>query len=206
MIPRKTLVQIVAFIVVAVFAAGLWLSGERLEPEWLRFYSAATLVAVAAVALYDHWLWRTPVLQRLPSVPRDIHGTWKGTLSSAWIDPETGSSPPPKDAYLVVRQTSASVSVTLLTDESRSSSSLGKVTMVDGHGTLDYLYLNKPALRVQDRSKMHHGSTVLDVAGAPAQRLAGRYWTDRDSKGELSFTERKKGYADDFQGAVEMFR
>jgi hypothetical protein len=52
---------------------------------------------------------------------------------------------------------------------------------------------------------MHHGSTVLDIAGNPAQRLKGRYWTDRDSKGELTFTERSKKLADDYVGAMDLF-
>ncbi len=52
---------------------------------------------------------------------------------------------------------------------------------------------------------MHHGSTVLDIVGNPAKRLSGRYWTDRDSRGELAFTERSKKIADDYLDAAELF-
>ncbi|MPY95011.1 MAG: hypothetical protein GEV08_18720 [Acidimicrobiia bacterium] len=195
----------IALVVVAVFFVGLWFSGERVEAGWLRFYSGAVMLAGFVLAGYDRWLWRWKPLQRLRIVPPDLHGTWKGTLASAWINPATGQGIPPKTAYLVVRQRALSVTVTMLTDESRSNSTLGRVSRIDGSCRLDYLYLNRPDLRVEHRSRMHHGSTVLDAAGTPAERLHGRYWTDRDSKGELSFAERRPAYADDFTAAEELF-
>jgi hypothetical protein len=70
---------------------------------------------------------------------------------------------------------------------------------------LTYLYLNRPDMRVEHRSRMHHGSTVLDISGSPSERLKGRYWTDRDSKGELDFTERVSKLAEDFDTATRLF-
>ncbi len=199
-------IQATAIIVIAVFFVGLWASGEEVKVGWLRFYSAAVFVAVGALTVFDRWLWRTRLLQRLQFVPPDLRGTWKGVLASEWNDPTTGPAPALKTVYLVIRQTVSQVSAALLTDESRSASSLAKTSRADGSVRLDYLYLNQPALRVEHRSRMHRGSTVLDVAGNPAKRLHGRYWTDRDSKGELTFTERRLKYADDFTHAEEMFR
>ena len=145
------------------------------------------------------------MVQRIPGVPRSVRGTWKGTVTSFWKDPETGERVSPKLAYLVVRQTATLISVKLLTDESKSSSSLASVSVPDGTAVLDYLYLSRPKASVEHRSRMHHGSTVLDVIGNPAKRLDGRYWTDRDSRGELSFTERSKKIADDYIDAVNLF-
>jgi hypothetical protein len=96
--------------------------------------------------------------------------------------------------------------VKLMTDESKSTSALANVSEADGSVMLTYMYLNKPDLRVEHRSRIHHGSTVFDVSGNPARRLKGHYWTDRDSKGELDFVERdKKKLADDFAEAAELF-
>ena len=75
----------------------------------------------------------------------------------------------------------------------------------DGSASLDYMYLNRPDSRFEHRSRMHHGSTSLDITGLPAKRLHGRYWTDRDSKGELDFVERKKHAAEDYQEAAGLF-
>lgn len=146
-----------------------------------------------------------PFLQRLEFIPSSVSGTWEGSLTAAWIDPTTGSPPAPKTAYLVVRQTFSTVSVMLLTDESRSRSTHGRVMKLDGVSSLDYMYLNRPDSSVEHRSRMHHGSVSLDVTGSPATRLRGRYWTDRDSKGELDFDKRVKTFADDFFVAERLF-
>jgi hypothetical protein len=202
---NRMLVQFVAFVVVAVFAAGIWLTGDQVKVGWLRFYSVAVLAAVGLVALWDRWLWRLPVAQRFASVPSDLNGTWKGVQTSLWVDPATGESPKPKAAFLVVRQTSSKISVVLFTDESRSRSSLAAVTSRDGITSLGYFYLNLPDSRHRDRSPIHSGSVSLDVTGRPASRLKGKYWTDRDSRGELDFKIRSRTPVDDYDQAVLLF-
>jgi hypothetical protein len=84
----------------------------------------------------------------------------RGTLTSFWADPATGKRPQPTTVYLVVQQTASLVTVKLLTDESKSASALARMSAVDGSFLLTYLYLNKPDMRVEDRSHMHHGSAV----------------------------------------------
>jgi hypothetical protein len=202
---RTFIVRFVAGTVVLVFVIGTWVTSRKIDLGWLKYFSAAVLVATIALGLWDTWLWRLSLLQRLPGVPRCVRGTWKGTLTSFWIDPNTGRSPAPKTVYLIVRQSATLVSVTLVTDESRSTSTLGAVSTVDGGSMLTYLYLNRPDMRVEHRSRMHHGSTVLDISGSPSERLKGRYWTDRDSKGELDFTERSSKLAEDFDTATRLF-
>lgn len=202
---QRIIVQVVTTTVVMVFAMGIWLTGGTPEWGWLRFYSAAVTAAVILLTIWDHWLWHLPLIQRIPKVPRDLRGTWKGTLQSFWINPETNLSPPVKSAYLVIRQSASSISIVLLTDESRSKSSLATISD-DGTGTsLDYMYLNRPESRFEDRSRMHHGSTSLNVLGRPANRLRGSYWTNRDSKGDLDFNEKTSFLADDFAEVNSLF-
>lgn len=203
---RRTFAQVVVSVVVLVFAIGIWTTGGKFDLGWLRFYSYAVLAATALLWLWDKILWKTRLAQKIPGVSRNLNGTWRGTLSSFWIDPAIGTSPPPKPAYLVIRQTASSLRAILLTDESKSTSDLAAVSGVDGVISLDYLYLNRPDSRVEHRSRMHHGSTSLDVIGSPAVKLRGRYWTDRDSKGELEFVERSRRFAEDFDGAGGLFK
>jgi len=202
---RSITIRVVAAVVVAVFVAGTWLKTGKSDFGWLKLFSAAVLVATLVLGLWDIWLWRLPLAQRTPGPPRCVRGTWKGALTSFWVNPATGRKPEPKVVYLVVRQTATLTSVTLLTDESKSTSSLADVSAVGGTSVLTYLYLNRPEMRVEHQSRMHHGSAVLDISGVPARRLQGRYWTDRDSKGELDFVERSKKLADDFAEATELF-
>lgn len=202
---RRILIQVVAGVVLAVFAVGIWTTGGEVRLGWLRFYSVAVLAAVVVIATWEHICWHWPLFQKLPSVPRDIRGTWRGTLTSLWRDPATLEPPPPKTVFLVVRQTASTVSAVLLADESRSASTFGRVTAEGATPTLEYMYLNRPDSRVEHRSRMHHGSAVLDISGRPAARLRGTYWTTRDSRGELDFTDQRPSKADDFDEAGRLF-
>lgn len=198
-------IRVVVGVVVVVFVIGTWLQDGTPDLAPFKLFSAAVLASVAVFNVWDFWLWRLPFVQRIPAVPRSIRGTWRGRLTSFWTDPATGRAPEPKIAYLAVQQTASHIVVKLLTDESRSSSALANVSDVDGSCILTYLYLNRPEMSVEHRSRMHHGSAVFDVSGSPVRRLKGRYWTDRDSKGELEFSERYRKLADDFDEAQSFF-
>lgn len=203
---NKIQIQVVAGVTVLVFAVGIVLSGDKVDSAWLKFFSYATASSVGVLALWNRFLWRSPTAQRIPGVPRDIRGTWKGVLVSQWVDPKTKKTPPAKPAYLVVRQTASKLSVTMITDEMRSRSSMAQVAGDDGDVSLDYLYLSRPQSSVEHRSRMHHGSTSLDVSGRPATRLHGHYWTDRDSRGELDFGQRVVKVVDDYESAEKLFQ
>jgi hypothetical protein len=204
-VKTRILVQVIATIVVLVFAAGIWWSGGRVDVGWLRFFSAAVFVATGMLWVWEKVLWKTSPIQRLRWAPRDLTGTWKGTLETFWKDPSTGRSIPPKTGYLVVRQSASALFVILLTGESRSVSTLAVVSSGEGIAFLDYIYVNRPDSEVEDRSRMHHGSASLDIKGRPATRLRGRYWTDRDTKGQLDFAERRRQAAEDFEEAERIF-
>ncbi len=198
-------VQAVVFVTVLVFAGGILATGDHPNPAWLRFYSYAVAAAVLLMTAWDRWLWRLAISQKIAAVPRNLNGTWKGVLTTFWADPETGVVPAPKLAFLVVRQTATTVSATMFTDQMRSVSSLASLSGVDGQRSLDYMYLSRPDSQYEKQSRIHHGSTSLDVTGIPPDRLRGRYWTNRDSRGELDFTQRRSEFADTYDAALRMF-
>jgi hypothetical protein len=202
---NRIIAQVVALVVVTVFAVGIWATGGTVDTGWLQLLSAAVFLATLVLNLWDWVLWGVAPAQRLRSVPRDVRGTWKGELTSFWEDPDTGERPTPKTVYLVIRQTASAVSAVLLTDEAKSYSTLARVLANTDLPCLEYLYEGRPDSRVEYRSRAHRGAAVLDVAGTPASRLKGRYWTDRDSRGELAFTEREKRLADDYSTAASLF-
>lgn len=204
---RQRFVQVVALVVVTVFAAGIWLTGGTVDlQQWSRFFSLAIFVAVSLLTLWEHWLWCLPCIQNqeLCKVTRDIRGTWQGTLQSFWLNPATGTPPAPKTVYLVIRQSASEISVVLLTNESRSKSSLARVHDDGVTASLDYMYLNWPDGCLEQRSKMHYGSTSLNIIGKPVMRLRGSYWTNRDTRGELAFNKRILKLSDDFAQAETM--
>ena len=199
------LVRLVAGVVVVVFAIGILLTGGNLNPKLLQFFAWAVLAATVVLWLWERYVWKWELVQRLPRVPRDLNGTWKGQSESLWRDPATGQSPAAIEAYLVIRQTATTIAVAFMTDESRSYSSIALVSDTLGLTTLSYIFLNRPDPRFEAQSRIHHGATLLDVTGRAATRLRGRYWTDRDSRGQLDFTERRDGQADDFAQAQALF-
>ena len=67
------------------------------------------------------------------------------------------------------------------------------------------MYLGQPDILIENRSRMHHGASSLTISGSPGSRLHGRYWTDRDSKGALDFTEHGPHLADDYEEAERLF-
>lgn len=204
MINKNILLRLGISVLVIILAVTSWISSGALNLAPAKYLAAAVFITTILFNLWDLWLWRCRWSQLIPGVPLSVRGTWKGTLESSWEDPN-GQKIAPKDAYLVVRQTSDRIHVTLLTNESKSVSSLAAVSTSEGQSLLHYLFFNKPKMKHEQISRMHHGSTVLETSGRPARRLAGRYWTDRDTRGELDFDRRSKKIVDDFEEAVSLF-
>src|ERR1019366_91041 len=82
---NKLQVQVVAGAVVVIFAAGILFSGGKIQIQWLKFYSVAVFGALLVLGVWERFLWHLAPIQRIKSVPRDIRGTWKGTLRSNWV-------------------------------------------------------------------------------------------------------------------------
>lgn len=198
-------IRILVAIVAGVFFVGSWLQTGSPSKSLLSLFSTAVFIVTVALALWDKWIWKTKIAQKLPSVARDISGTWESRLESFWVNPETGKTPDPKTVYVVIRQTSSRVSVTLISDESRSKSSLSRITKEDEAWTLHYIYTNETRLELRKNSPIHHGSGVLTIVGDPVKRLDGGYWTDRDSKGHITLNRKHQILAGDFEECTELF-
>lgn len=200
-----TLIRVVAIIVSAVFVVGSWLTTGTADLSFLRYFSIAVLVVTITLAAWDKWLWKTRLAQMIPSVSRDVSGTWEAKLESLWVDSVTGKVPPIKTVYLVIRQSSSTVSIALISNESKSRSSTARVIQEDGSWLLHYIYTNEPDVTLLKQSPIHHGSGVLSITGNPAKRVSGTYWTDRDSKGKLNLERRTRRLGEDFRDCAELF-
>lgn len=198
----STQVRVVITIAVLVWAVLLLLEGTPLRTEYLRPYAFAVGAATIALESFDLLLWRFWPFRLVARRPV-VRGTWKGQLRSSWIDPATGMARPAKDVYLVIRQTYSTISLTLLTDESRSAStSASVVELSEGRYNLSSTYQSVPRLLLRSGSPIHHGALVLEANGAHPRRLEGSYWTDRDTKGELEFDSHTPSIESDFRSAA----
>jgi hypothetical protein len=199
---RAAALQGSGVVVVIGFAIGIWSADG--SPAWLRGYSTAVIVAILVFALWEYWLWRQPFMQRLPRVPRCIEGTWGGTLTSLWTDPATERRPDQKRVFLVARQTASRVTLVLLTEESTSRSSIARLSRDEIGLSLAYMYSNRPDSRVAHRSTMHNGSAFVTISGSAPMQMRGRYWTDRNTRGELDLERGTTRVAADFRDAMAL--
>lgn len=195
-----------------LFASTVWglmliAGGVALPPGAFGPFSVVVGALVFALSIFDVWLWRVPVLQGWFVRRPVLHGTWRVTFHSDWIDPATQQRIAPKVGYMAVRQTYTSLSMKLMTDESTSSLvAEGLSVLPDGTFKVFAVYRNESRIAVRDRSPIHYGAFALDVQGSPAARMEGAYWTDRNTRGDMVLSDRRKQVVDSYTEAESSFR
>ena len=203
--PSRVFIQSLVLLVAGVYLVSYLIRGLPTS-ELFAPVGAAGALASLFVLWFDHQLWRVPRIGRSLSKRPDIRGTWRGRLASDWVNPKTNQGiPADPQVYLVVRQTFWSVTANLMTKESKSCSTTATIED-DGCGQYQLVaqYRNTPRASVRDRSEVHHGSFKLDIGGEPTDRLEGYYWTDRKTRGELSFDARSLNIVDSYVHAKQL--
>lgn len=191
---------------ILLVASGVWgvallLAGVPVTAAWFKPFSIVVGALVLVLSVADKWLWRIRWLRPWLFNTPDLNGTWKVAIRPT--APE--SSPRKVGAYMVIRQTFSTISLRLLTAESRSETlSANVVRCDDGTYRLAAVYRNTTRLQVRERSPLHHGAFILDVHGGPPDSLAGQYWTDRFSQGELVLSDRNPKLAHSFEQAAKL--
>jgi hypothetical protein len=200
-----TQIRAVIGLVVVVWAVVLLAQGHPVPLDYLKAFSYAVSGLSFGLLIWERWLWSWRICRPWLTTRPDLRGTWKGHLLSNWVDPITKKERGEIEAYLVIRQTFATIDVRLLTTES-GSISLAASIVDDGQGlhTVAVVYRSTPRLLLRPRSPIGHGGMLLYVRGTPIHRLDGEYWTDRNTKGELLFKLRSSEPAHDFDQAVTM--
>jgi hypothetical protein len=201
-VPSRSQIQVAVGIAALVWAGLLLAEGIKPTLEWTRPYGAAVGAVIISFLIYDRFLWRKrPLGIRITNRPV-IHGTWLGRLRSTYVDPETGRMIDPNRVFLVVRQTYSTVTLALLSANSQSSSIVAALDQpARGQCVISSMYMNVPKLLLQDQSRIHRGSMIIEVHGSPPKRLEGFYWTDRDTKGEVEFWAHSPKLYSDFESA-----
>lgn len=189
--------------VIAAWAISLLCANVPVTIALLKPTTTAFTVMGIAVFAFNRWIWRMPFLYpRLVNIP-DLEGTWKGEIISNWVDPNTAIKIPPIEAYLAIRQTYFTFHVRVITRESQSHLLAGKIYRnEDGSCEIAGIYRNTPRMTSREVSPIHNGGILLRVQGEARFTLEGDYWTDRDTKGEMRFTEKAKDVFHDFERAA----
>lgn len=193
-----TSVRVTVIAVGIVYTLALKVSGVSLDTVAKQVIALLPGIAAGALVIWDLWLWRTPGLHQLTHRPR-IDGLWAAVLEP------TDESHIPKDgnrgpipAYLVITQTYWSLAIRQYTRESTSDSRAFFWERRSGTSweAVAFLYENTPQQRHQHRSPRHLGACQLDPTQQAPAEMAGAYFTDRYTKGDMSLThiDRTCGY------------
>ena len=170
----------------------------------LGFFSPVGKVVTGIILLlgaFDKWLWRL-LPSKLVKRPK-VYGTWRVALISNWVDPSTGEVVNSIDAFLAIRQTFSAIDARLLTLESKSQQLSAQLvpSPADDEYLLVAVYRNEPKLLIRGRSPIHFGALILRIPAEPSRNLAGEYWTDRMTCGELSGRDRDGKHFSSFTDA-----
>ena len=169
----------------------LFLKGIAIPSSWEAIKEIPAVVGWISpfVLWFIKWGWKISIFRGWLVVVPDLNGTWKGTLQTSWKNPETGGIPGPIDAYLVIKQSLFKMSCVQMTRESKSWSSSSAISIDPDNQIkiLDFVYSNKPRVGVHDRSNAHDGACSLEIIESNPKKLEGKYWTDRNTKGEMLF-------------------
>ncbi|UZE09618.1 hypothetical protein [Pseudomonas sp. B21-053] len=154
------------------------------------------------IALFIKWGWKFKVFRGWLVPFPNLNGSWVGFIYSDWTNPETGAKPPPIPVMLTVNQSFFHISCMMRTSEMESSSySEGFIIDPDRQiKSVAYIFTSKPRLSLNERSIPHDGAAVFQIIEKPKQKLVGRYWTERLTKGEIILQYHSKELLDELPG------
>lgn len=202
----KSLLSIIVLLTSLILGVLLIINGTPVEISWLRFLSPVITVLMFLLSGFDLFFWKF-CPESLIKRPK-IYGTWRGVISSNWIDPETGKQIGPIECYTAIHQTFSTVNYCQMTDESTSNLVAKEIILSSANVfQLVGVYFNESRMLIRDegRNPIHYGGIRMNVIGSPATKLTGEYWTTRNTVGELDLTERTKKIFHDFQSAKKAF-
>ena len=176
---------------------------------WGPFGTVVSFLVVLGAA-FELRLWHWPRLHGWFVRRPDLRGTWRVELQSDWINPTTNVSVPLIICYMGVVQTLSTLQMHLMTPESESWFIAESIT--PSRSKVGYrvagVYTNEPKTHLRGkRSEIHRGGMLLETHG-PANRpdtLTGEYWTDRKTKGQMTFTWRQTTVFTRFKDADRAF-
>jgi hypothetical protein len=199
----NTRVRVAIGIAAIVWFVIALLAHQAASTTALRSISIAASVATIIFLLYDRYIWKWSVVRMFTGKPL-VEGTWRGTLKSDYI-PQGGTKPLPAIPSVIrIEQTDSNIYITLFTKESQSVSELGRlVKEADGRWRITWQYVNSPRPPVRHRSSVHQGVCDVYLTGSGGETLAGQYFTNRKTIGEVYFNEWSKRKYGDAESALK---
>lgn len=155
---------------------------------------SVTIISILSVAFCVHF-WKCKIFQKWLVLIPNLNGVWTGYIASDWINPTTGEKIPVILTTLTIKQSLFITSCVIKTQESKSRSILSSFVIDEDNQIMQlaYTYQNEPDQNIQERSRMHFGTAVLDISiQNGGYVLEGKYWTNRKTSGQMTFSCQEK--------------
>lgn len=201
----RTAVTIILGGSVLVWIMALCLFRYPLTPDLLKpFGLTSTIVSFGAV-MFEKYVWRWGILRGWLVERPFLGGTWRAVLHSTYE--KDGVRIPPKEVFVVIRQTLTSMTFRLYTDRARSHSLAESIYKEQKDlYALSISYQSDPAIDQRNgQSEIHYGAALFNHIDGGRGPITGHYFTDRKTSGSLELIERKNAYATSFAEAASHF-
>jgi hypothetical protein len=199
-------VTVLVGVAAAVWAFALYVAGVPLSLDQLKPFSLVVTAVLLAFGVFNKWLWKWSIFRGWLVNKPVFGGTWRMQLRSNYVDPSSGSVMSPITVFYAVRETLIDTSIRLFS--AQSSSALGGVQIKpteDGLFELHATYLGVPKVQFRDKNQIHFGAVALALYGTPVNRLAGHYWTDIGSRGDIESDAHVSKVTDSYDAANAAF-
>ena len=134
-------------------------------------------ISAIIMLIFNKYAWKWKLVRWMHDTPV-LAEKYTGTFVSDYDNIE-------RSGNIIINQTFLSISVQLVTNESKSRSLSASLSNIQDVLYLIYTYQNDPRAEIQNRSPIHYGTAILDVSN-PAI-LEGNYFTGRNSRGSIKF-------------------
>lgn len=187
----------IILVIVAITCIICWYTGDQIfTVSFLKKCIESSVTAITALSVFFcNVAWKWKIFKGWLVLVPNLNGCWTGEIVSNWVNPETNEKLPPIGATLTIKQSLFKTSCVLETKESSSHSKVsGFIIEPDNQVCqLVYTYLNDPSMAIQDRSRIHHGTAMLNIKEKNSTIiLSGSYWTGRESSGQMDFKRKTK--------------
>ena len=161
-----------------------WKNGEffQLTYSVVGYLGEALAVGFVFVKLFDLWIWRWKIICKLHKTPV-LAKTYRGKLLSDY-DNKTYKG------TISITQTFSKVNVKFKSNESSSYSITASIICNNDVNQLVYTYQNDPKVTIQERSRIHHGTAILNIDNV--DKIEGTYFTERGTAGNMTFSSVKE--------------
>lgn len=204
--PQLSIAVIAVTAITWVAAAKIFGLPDTFWEAIIPFFTAVTVTSIS-LFFYDRILWRYYTVRRWIAQLPDLQGVWKVTITPVKLDDQSEQSLDSVIGYAQFDQTASSLNMRLYTEDSRSTTIAYAIKEIEkSQFRLAIVYQNKPRLKERVREgTIHDGAAVYEFRGYSPEKVAGEYWTEKPTRGEIELSDRRRDEIDSYDAGLRVY-